>query len=143
MTTTRNFLFKESEYDFDDVLFENGYEIKFDREEVVMFSKKINVDNEYSKEHRELFEMVIPFSIDIQRPKMLSSIGKYDLCSPYLIVCNYYTKPLYANRQFSWSVFPGSNKQILSKMLQVVEREALDIFKTFMRTDIEMDKQTK
>lgn len=138
--TPTSFLFKDSEYDFDDVLKLKGYELKFDREDVVMFSKNIIVENEFSEKHKSKFEMAIPFSIDVQRPKMLNINGKYDLCSPYLIVCNYYPQPLYCNRQISWAVFPGHDKRILEAMLNIVEDEAKAMFKECMKTDITLAK---
>lgn len=138
--TPTSFLFKESEYDFDDILYSKGYELKFDREDVVMFSKNIIVENEFSEKHKSKFEMVIPFSIDVQRPKMLNLNGKYEICSPYLIAVNYYTKPLLSNRQLSWAVFPGHDKRILDAMLDIAEDEAKEMYRLFMKTDIGLSK---
>ena len=84
--------------------------------------------------------MVVPFSLDVQRPKMLNVNGKYDLCSPYLIACNYYPKPLLCNRQLSWAVFPGHDKRILEAMLDIAEKEANAMFKESIKTDIELSK---
>jgi hypothetical protein len=151
MTTTKNFLFKESEYDFDNVLLEKGYVLDSEKEDFVSFSKDLKIVDENSticetwnlNEYKKDFKMEMPMAIIIHRPKMLNSNGKYELCSPYYIMCNYYPKPMFAHRQMAWSVFPGTDKRILSKMVDIAEKEAMDFYKTCMKTDTELNSKTK
>jgi hypothetical protein len=128
----KKYQFKKSEYDFDYILEKNGFAIK-EHEEYVVFSKKVDLDNDLLPN----FDSV-KANIEIARMKILDDSFRCDLFSPYVINFRFSAFPLYANRIVSWNTFPGNSPEILQNMIKIAEAEAKICAYNFMQTDIQI-----
>jgi hypothetical protein len=125
-----NFLFKESQYDFDAVLLDAGYKATKSFEDFVTFSKKLDIKNEYSDKFKEIF----PFEINITRPTKLRGDVKYENGSPYNLTFQFCVEPMHAIRRVQWDTFPGDSPIILDTIIKIVEAEAESCVFSFMKT---------
>ena len=125
-----NFLFKDSQFDYDTVLLDAGYRVTKNFEESVTFSKKLDIKNEYSDKFKEIF----PFEINITRPVKLRGDVKYENGSPYLLTFQFCVEPMHAIRRVQWDTFPGDSPIILDTMIKIVEAEAESCVFSFMKT---------
>lgn len=145
----RNFPFKESEYDFDDVLIERGFTLKQDREEYLIYSKPINVVNTNLIEHKDKTDFILknnknrldktnPFELEVSHPKVLNSVAKYYLYGPYEITATYFINPNYALRQMMWKMFPGNKKEFLEETIDIAEQEAKMMYSICVNSDLKL-----
>lgn len=132
----QNFPFKESEFDFDDLLIEKGFKLIFDREDYLIYSKDLSINTDSSKEHESKFNYCNPLRLEISHPKILNSVAKYYLYGPYEIMAVYFTNPNYMYRQMTWKMFPGSKRELLSEMIDVAEKEAINMYSACIKTDL-------
>lgn len=132
------FQFKKSKYDFDYILEKNGFVISKDHEEVLFFSKNVEIDNDLLKSFNS-----VKAKIDISRMKILSDDFKYELFSPYVIHFRFQAFPLYTERVITWNTFPGEHPEVLETILKIVEAEAKICAYNFMQTDVQITEKLK
>lgn len=135
MTQQNNdyYLFKDSAYDFDEVLEKKGFTVKQDMEQQIIFEKQFMPRREFDPNVIQAANL--NFKINVTRPKMLWKNGKYDLISPYFITFVYATKPLLMIRRIQWDTFPGYAKEVLDEALDQCEAEAEAILTMLLDVD--------
>lgn len=132
------FLFRDSAYDFDEVLQKKGFLVKNDMEHQLIFEKNIMPRKEFDP--NVINAVDLNFKLLVTRPKMLWSKGKHDLISPYHITFVYVTKPLLMIRRVQWDTFPGYAKEVLDEALDQCEAEAEAILTMLLDVDVQAIK---
>jgi hypothetical protein len=133
-----NFQFKDSKYDFDQVLKDAGYKAKI-YEEATTFIKELDIKNEFS----DKFTPIKPFTVVVTRPNVLEEGAKYENGSPYIFSFLFCVSPMHAIRRVQWDTFPGDEAMILDTMIKIVESEAESCCTSFMHTGDVLIKSIK
>ena len=124
-----SFQFKDSKYDFDQVLKDAGYKAKI-YEETTVFIKELDIKNDFS----DSFKPIKPFKVVVTRPNVLQDDVKYENGSPYRFSFLFCVAPMHAIRRIQWDTFPGDDAKILDTMIKIVESESETCSTAFMHT---------